>query len=431
MNRLTYVKPDPQNKKHCTEFTNLMRLYAKELDSHNNRKTPDEVITKWIDSIIKMQGDYDRHLKICYDDETLIGFLYGKVDKPEHKGYKKIGYGYIMEFFVLPEYRRKGYGKEMFYHLQKLFVDDGVSRVYLTADGVTGKPFWQLLGFVATGEISPENNQEIYEKTICNVDNVCIKILRYPNDEILKAITERYRDKSKEIEISISDAISNAHYKSDFFCVVATDNSSVVGWANFFKNRLESGQWFYSDLWVDTCYRRQGIAKKIIKSGLDYLSQTEAQLLKCTVEPNNVASINLQKSIGFKETKLVPFEDFEISGQIMFEINVEQNFNMVELTDRYDYLIFICDLLKDANNIPDNEYQRLYKETRNTLILNKNSRQYNYIIRKGVVPIGWLRIDITNYNDKLPETILMIHPKYKNIGIEKFVSQYLEQYKLL
>ncbi len=166
MNRLTYVKLDSQNKAHCSKFANLMRFYAKELDSHNNRITPDEVITKWIESIIKMQGDYDRYLKLCYDDQTLIGFLYGKVDKPEHKGYKKIGYGYIMEFFVLPKYRRKGYGRQMFYHLQKMFTNDGVSRMYLTADGVTGKPFWQSLGFMATGEISPENNQEIYEKEI-------------------------------------------------------------------------------------------------------------------------------------------------------------------------------------------------------------------------------------------------------------------------
>lgn len=432
MNRLTYVKLDPQNEKHCIEFEQLMRLYAKELDSHNNRSTPDEVISKWIDSIIKMQGDYDRHLKICYDDGTLIGFLYGKVDKPEHKGYKKIGYGYIMEFFVLPEYRRKGYGGEMFFHLQKLFADDGVSRMYLTADGVTGKLFWQSLGFMTTGELSPENSQMIYEKNICFASNINIKILRYPSDSILKAITKRYGDKSFEREVAITDNITSLHYKSDFFCVIAVDNfDNVVGSANFFQNSLESGQWFYSDLWVDTCYRRQGIAKKIIKLGLDYLSQTEAQLLKCTVEPNNIASINLQKSIGFKETKLVPFEDFEISGQIMFEINVEQNFNMVVLTDRYDYLIFICDLLKNENNVPDDEYQRLYKETRDTLILNNNSKQYNYIIRKGIVPIGFAKIDTTNYNGKLLETILMIHPKYKDIGIEKFVSKYLEQYKLL
>lgn len=166
MNRLTYIKLDPQNKMHCVEFLTLVRLYAKELDSHTGRTTPDELIAKWTDSIIKMQGESDRHLKLCYDSKILIGFLYGKIDKPEHKGYKKIGYGYIMEFFVLPQHRLKGYGREMFYHLEKLFAKGGAKCMYLTADGVTGKPFWTSLGFIATGEISLENSQEIYEKEI-------------------------------------------------------------------------------------------------------------------------------------------------------------------------------------------------------------------------------------------------------------------------
>lgn len=166
MNRLTYIKLDPQNKAHSTDFASLMRLYAKELDSHKGTTTTDEVIAKWTDSIIKMQRESDRHLELCYDCEILIGFLYGKIDKPEHKGYKKIGYGYIMEFFVLPEHRRKGYGREMFCYLEKLFEKSSAKYMYLTADSVTGKPFWRSLGFIATGEISPENKEEIYEKKI-------------------------------------------------------------------------------------------------------------------------------------------------------------------------------------------------------------------------------------------------------------------------
>ncbi|MBQ8794165.1 MAG: GNAT family N-acetyltransferase [Clostridia bacterium] len=430
MNRLTYVKLDPQNEKHCIEFEQLMRLYAKELDSHNNRETPDEVIAKWIDSIIKMQGDYDRHLKLCYDNETLIGFLYGKIDKPEHKGYKKIGYGYIMEFFVLLEYRRKGYGREMFYHLQTVFANDGASRMYLTADGVTGKPFWRSLGFVATGELSPENSQMIYEKTICLASNVNIKLLRYPSDSVLKAITKRYGDNSFEREVGITDTITSLHYKSDFFCVIAVDNfDNVIGSANFFQNSQARQEWLYADLWVDIGYRRQGIATKIVNAGIEHLSQMNAQTLKCTVSPDNIASLNLQRKVGFSKTILKPFEDFDLCGQIMFQIQLEHDINLIELSDRYDHLIFICDLMKDANNISDNEYQRLYKETRDALILNNKSRQHNHIVRKGIVPIGFTKINITNYNDELPETILMIHPKYKNM--EKYVSKYLEQYKFL
>lgn len=166
MNRLTFVQLYAEDKENCATFEQLMWQYAKELDEHQNRITPTHSIEKWIKSIIQMQGDNDRHLELCYDNKTLVGFLYGKIDRLEHKGFIKVGYGYIMEFFVLPEHRRNGYGKEMFLRLEKLFKQDGVKRMYLTSDPITGAPFWKSLGFVNTGEKSPENSLEIYEKQI-------------------------------------------------------------------------------------------------------------------------------------------------------------------------------------------------------------------------------------------------------------------------
>ena len=93
-------------------------------------------------------------------------FLYGKIDHPDHKSYIKVGYGYIMEFYVLPEFRRKGYGKQMYSHLENLLIIDGAKGLYLTSDPITGKPFWLACGYKSTGEYSSENNQEIFEKEI-------------------------------------------------------------------------------------------------------------------------------------------------------------------------------------------------------------------------------------------------------------------------
>lgn len=100
------------------QFYALALLYGAELDSHQNRNTPKEILIKWAESMINIQGEHDRHLELCYDGDNLIGFLYGKIDHPDHKGYIKVGYGYIMEFYVLPEFRRKGYGKQMYRHLE-------------------------------------------------------------------------------------------------------------------------------------------------------------------------------------------------------------------------------------------------------------------------------------------------------------------------
>lgn len=163
--KMTYTPIREQNR---SDFDWLMRQYSAKLDSHSGSPTPPEFLQKWIDSIIslQMQGDSDRHLEYCHDGEKLIGFLYGKIDHPEHHDFKKIGYGYIMEFFILPEYRRNGYGTAMFSRLGQLFFADGATRMYLTTDSPTGEQFWETMGFAATGEISPENHDPIYEKEV-------------------------------------------------------------------------------------------------------------------------------------------------------------------------------------------------------------------------------------------------------------------------
>ena len=162
---LQFTAISEQNR---SDFDRLMRKYSAELDFNSGNPTPPEFLTKWINSIIRLQqnGDPDRHLEYCHNGENLIGFLYGKIDHPEHRGYKKIGYGYIMEFFVLPEYRRNGYGAAMFRRLEQLFSADGAARMYLTTDSLAGERFWQAMGFVPTGEISPENGDPIYEKEV-------------------------------------------------------------------------------------------------------------------------------------------------------------------------------------------------------------------------------------------------------------------------
>ena len=169
MIKIKYLKLNSNSSElHKQDFERLVLLYGAELDSHQNRNTPKDVLIKWANSMINIQGDIDRHLELCYDDDILIGFLYGKIDRPEHKGFIKVGYGYIMEFYVLPEYRRKGYGKQMYSHLEELLIMDGAKGLYLTSDPVTGKPFLEAMGYKNTGEKSPENNQEIYEKVLDN-----------------------------------------------------------------------------------------------------------------------------------------------------------------------------------------------------------------------------------------------------------------------
>ncbi len=153
-----------KDEKNALDFKNLMLLYAPEIDAHQNRTTSPEILSKWVDGIVKMSDDPDIFLELCYSGEKAIVFCYGKIDRSHHKGDIRAGWGYVMEFYVLPQYRNNGFGTKMFLRLQNFFKSKDTTGIYLTSDPITGKPFWEAMGFKATGEISKLNNQEIFEK---------------------------------------------------------------------------------------------------------------------------------------------------------------------------------------------------------------------------------------------------------------------------
>jgi GNAT superfamily N-acetyltransferase len=169
MNNLVFIQIAKDNEKHFEQFKGLLIPYIEELDRHHpdREATSRETIVEYARGMMNMQGPNDRHLELCYDGGKLVGFYYAKVDHIGHKGFIKPEYCYIMEFYVVPEYRRRGYGQAIYARILELFSDHNTKRMYLTADPVTGEPFWKSLGFEHYGEISPENNQQIFEKDIC------------------------------------------------------------------------------------------------------------------------------------------------------------------------------------------------------------------------------------------------------------------------
>ena len=158
-------KLDPKNQEQCGIFRQLMCLYSHELDRQLGQKTPEDMLDKWIQSIINAESlSSKRYLYIAEQDGQAVGFFYGKVDCEEDRGNPRPGWGYVMEFFVIEQLRRRGIGTAMYHELESLFRHDGASCFYLTANSAVGKPFWMAQGFSGTGTVSPENGLELLEK---------------------------------------------------------------------------------------------------------------------------------------------------------------------------------------------------------------------------------------------------------------------------
>lgn len=321
MNKPEFSKLTPER---YDVFKNLMLSYSKELDEHRAMHTPEETVLKWSESIMSMLGDEERYLELCLLEQNPIGFLYGKIDKPYHKGYIKPSYGYIMEFYILPQYRRKGYGKEMYYRIEELFKSDGARRIYLTADPITGEPFWEYLGFVNTGEVSPENGLCIYEREIPIELEKGLFIIKHPDDGILRSVADKHGSIADKVFRGLKNIITRAQSSTGYFCAVLySEQKEIIGYADFIQNSKNSTEWFYTDLWVSPEFRRQGNAKRIISGSIEYLKKIGAKTLLCTVMPENEASINTQRSLGFNEIKTRSFEFFDTEDLIMFEKKIK------------------------------------------------------------------------------------------------------------
>ena len=307
MSRLTFVPLNAADKEACTVFARLMRQYERELDEHRNRTTPTDLIAQWIQSIIQIQGDPDHHLELCYDMNTLIGFLYGKVDPPGHRGFIKAGYGYIMEFFVLPAYRRHGYGREMYFHLEELFRQGGAKPVYLTSDPVTGAPFWESCGFGSTGKMSPENNLEICEKCIPPAWSV----VPLKDEHDLRFICDLLADPSNGSALHLQP-VSKQEYPlfydkmkealmsaapEDEQNYIIRDGERPMAWLKL--NGFCNDSLWISMLVVHAAYKNQGVGMFALHFVEEIAVQTQRKYICISTTADNVPALSLYQKAGY------------------------------------------------------------------------------------------------------------------------------------
>lgn len=139
--------------------------FIKEVNANDGIMQDDAEIAIGLKKRISIQGlRSDMHFEIALLDNIVIGIsmlaidlgtVYGLLDHP--------GYGTVMGFYIKPECRRKGYGRQMYEHIQKTLSKDGAR---LCPDAVTGVPFWSAMGFSESGKYDPDAKKPIYIKAL-------------------------------------------------------------------------------------------------------------------------------------------------------------------------------------------------------------------------------------------------------------------------
>lgn len=147
---IEFVVVNVNNPDKCLDFMRLGYEYMKEIASDYSL----QVHENFLNSIINKQNENNRWLVLLKIDNISAGFVHAKIDKEE-----RIDWGYIMEFYICPYYRRNGFGTNLYEFIKQKFISYDIKDVWLTANKVSGEPFWCSLGFIDTGEM--ENGQKI------------------------------------------------------------------------------------------------------------------------------------------------------------------------------------------------------------------------------------------------------------------------------
>lgn len=419
MRNLSFVQLQKDNEEHYNLFESLMVPYNKELCEHRPEyPVTDENVLSITKGILNMQGPHDRHLELCYDGDILIGFLYGKVDHKGHKGFIKPEYGYIMEFYVKPEYRRKGYGRAMFERFESLFAKHGTYKMYLTADPVTGEPFWKAMGFKATGDISPENSLLIFEKDVHNPREIITNKLR---DESLrnnanlkfriKCLTkelvpfvhnvfEQNREILHGVRISL-DEWYNAFgkyadpYEANFIIMHV---NIPIAWLKL--NGLQKPEICISMLVVDKAYQHKGVGSFALQFAEEYArAKLKSAILIQTTVDNIIAKSCYVKSgyMIIREMIYKVGDGIDREGYEFKKIVNNQILTYVEnaLIDRFNYkgalmneVVFnespsyeLCRIIYSCGRTlisVDEKYKKSLKQYLSTIVLYKKIRNINF-----------------------------------------------------
>lgn len=420
MKKLKFLQLQKDNKEHYKLFESLMIPYNKELDEHYARVTSEDTILAMTRGMLNMQGASDRHLEVCYDGERVVGFLYCKVDHGGHKGY-------IMEFYVKPKFRRSGYGKDMFKHLEQLFALQGTKRMYLTAGPVTGEPFWQAMGFEKAGEVSPENGLAIFEKDVIKqTELITIINGKYLTNEMAQKIAmAQWRSDHPEWVNRIRDRVYCDAYFYDCFCVVAVNqNDDVIGRLYCIQNERDKSLWYYGDLCVIPSYRRMGIAGRMVKTAADYLREMNAKALRCYVESENRASIALQKSLGFHERPYEKFNDLMNDGDIMFELVIPSAYSVMPATE--NEARFVTRFY--AQNIEALHGTKISLDEFRAMLTSDDPDEQNFLICRGCMPVAWLKTNGLQSQDMAWISMLAVSDKHQRQGAGKYAVEFAEQY---
>jgi len=445
MNELKFVQLQKDNRELFDMAKEVWLPFIREVNANDGEEETDDEILSGLKKRIHIQGSRkDMHFEIAlYGNEVIgismyaidLGTVYGLLDKP--------GYGTVMGLYIRPEYRRCGFGRIFFKHIEAKLKEDGADKMYICPDPVTGEPFWKAMGFSDSGKFDPDDKKPIFIKEITKneffdrtssiphqkqlTQIITIQISKFLTNELVQKIAQKQWKTTAPSGINrsrqyIFDEIIN---KNDCFGVVAiTPDNDVVGRLHCIKNEINPKLWYYGDLFVIPEYRRMGIASQMIRTAMNHLSELGAITLRCYVEPDNTPSRSLQLSVGFSEQPFETFNNFTNDGEIMYEAKVPNSLTVIPATENEAYFVRILfEQNKETLNTGNISLSK-WKE----LLSANDTDEKHFLVCIGAMPVAYLKINGLKNASEAWISTLFVAKDFQHQGIGSFAITYAEEY---
>jgi len=165
-------------EKNYNRLQNFMELWLQYMHEIGDKRDDDKILGH-ANKIIEIQEQKQAenkvyNIELCIQDENIIGFCFYSIVEIKYQKDTEYGliikplvdyndYGYILEYYINPKYRLKGYGKIMFYRIKEKFEKNNIKKIVLTPNVNTkAKHFWEKIGFKNSGGVDPTNDLPIF-----------------------------------------------------------------------------------------------------------------------------------------------------------------------------------------------------------------------------------------------------------------------------
>ncbi len=212
--------------------------------------------------------------------------------------------------------------------------------------------------------------------------------------------------------------------ESPSFHIVAVCGDEVVGHLFAMRHSEDVTYWYYGDLAVRTTFRRQGIAKEMVRTALDHIAERDGTRVCCFVEEENTASRALQEKLGFETRPSEPFDLLDTGDELMYVWELPQRYEVLE-PDKYG--AFFPTVLYRRNREALHGEAVQISEFREMLCANDPDEK-NFLICRRSAPRAWLKVNGLDDPERAWISMLTVDPRHFREGVGTFAVRYAEEY---